>query len=436
MRTEAALALYLLMVRQQAGRGSAPGQDGPPSQDRRPGALIWLACGSEHNLRETDGLIVALKKAGVATSVLVTLPDVMPKSPAFGIDIPESGPQGSVVRAATPADTQTALRAFLDHWRPDVVALVGGRLRPGLIHQLHLRDIPLFHFNAGAPGLVPVTPRWLTAVSSGLLRASLRRFTRILARDPDASRALIRAGAPAHLVEVSGDLQDGGEPLPYTEAERIAMTGLLGPRPVWLAVNVPEAEESMILKAHEAAQRHSHRLLLILMPRDPTRGPALAARLQERLSERVARRGAEEYPDEETAIYIADTDDELGLWCRLATITFFGGTLTGNMAAHDLGPHPFAPASLGSAIIFGPAVPEAYRCGYDALVAGQAARRVRTAKDLAEAIGELLAPDKAAAQALNAWQVISDRDAATERAAGLLRTSLPSAPDNRTKVGA
>lgn len=431
MRTEAGLALYLLLARQPGGPGRTPADDSAPVQPRPPGHLIWIACGSADHLPESVGLIAALKEAGVAASVLVTLPDGAPGPTANGA-APPLPPKG-VVRANGPADTQTELRAFTDHWKPDVVAFVGGRLQPGLIHQLHLRDIPLYHFAADAPQLVPVTPGWLSAASSGLLSASLRRFTRILARGPEAARALIRAGAPAHQVEISGDLQDGQPPLPYAEAERSAMTQLLGPRPVWLAVNIPEAEEDLILAAHEAAQRHSHRLLLILIPRDPRRGPDLAERLQQGLSQRVARRGAEEYPDEETSIYIADTDDELGLWCRLATITFFGGTLTGNMAPQDAGPHPFAPASLGSAVILGPEVPAAYHMAIEALVSGQAARRVRHAGDLAEAIGELLAPDKAAAQALNAWQVISDRDAATERAARLLRDALPPAPPAKTR---
>lgn len=430
MRTEAGLALYLLLARLPGGPGRTPTDDGPPVQPRPTGHLIWLVCGSADHLPEIDGLIAALREVGVVASVLVTLPDGAPDATTNGVSSPP--PPKGVVRAIGPVDTQAALRAFVDHWQPDIVALVGGRLQPGLIHQLHLRDIPVFHFGADAPQLAPVTPRWLSVASSGLTRASLRRFTRILARSPGAARALIRAGAPAHLVETSGDLQDGPGPLPYTEAEHKAMIQLLGPRPVWLAVNVPEAKEDVILAAHEAAQRHSHRLLLILTPQDPRRGLDLTAKLQESRLQRVTRRGAEEYPDEETAIYIADTEDELGLWYRLATITFFGGTLTGNAPAQDAGPHPFAPASLGSAVIFGPEVPAAYRTAFDALASGQAARQIRTAGELAEAIGELLAPDKAAAQALNAWQVISDRDAATERAARLLRDALP--PETNPKA--
>lgn len=423
MHTEAALALYLMLVRQPGGQAGVPVRVDLPTETRPVGPLIWLAAGSADHLPEIDRLIASLSEAGAPGGVLVTLPDRGPDpSPPDGTRDHAALPE-NVFLTVGPADTQSQLRAFADHWRPDAVAFIGGRLQPGLIHQLHLRDIPLYHFNADAPRLVPVTPRWLRAVSSGLIRASLRRFTRILARGPDAARGLIRAGAPAHLVDIAGTLQDGPGPLPHTEAERDAMIQLLGLRPIWLAVNVPQTEEDLILTAHEAAQRHSHRLLLILIPQDPRRGPALATRLQQGLSQRIARRGAEEYPDAETSIYIADTEDELGLWCRLASITFFGGTLSNEARAPGL--HPFSAASLGSAVIYGPELPAAHRTAFGDLSAGQGARMIRSAAELAETIGEFLAPETAAAQALNAWQVISDRDAATERATRLLRDALP-----------
>lgn len=420
MRTELSLALYLLL---RHWRGQPPAAAVAEQAPARPaGRVIWLVAGSAGAMPEVEGLIVALGAARIGATVLVTEQGGASGSSEPGATTVGGASAPAVITVNGPDDTPTRLRAFLDHWRPDVVALVGGGMAPGLIHQVHLRDIPLYHFGADAPHIAPITPGWLARVLPGLPHASLRRLTRILARSPDAARALIRAGASAHRVEIAGTLQDGPGPLPHTEAERDALIHVLGPRPVWLAVNVPEAEEDLILAAHQAAQRHSHRLLLILVPEDMRRGPDLVARLPEALVQQVVRRGAEDYPDAQTAIYIADTEDELGLWCRLASITYFGGTLRG-AAGH--GPHPFTAAALGSAVVHGPRLPVRYRTAYGDLAAGQAARQVRTAGELAEAIGELLAPDKAAAQALNAWQVISDRDAATERAIRLLRDALP-----------
>lgn len=408
MRTEPGLALYLLLAR-QAREGTAPPQY--VDATRPSGAVVWLHAGDSAALPGTLNLARAMRLAGARADYLVS---------TAGKETPEPAPPKGVICTVAPADTVAQIRRFLDQWRPNAVAFIGGKLQPGLVHQLHLRGIPVFLFDAPAPRLGPISPSWLP----GVLRGTLRRFTRILAHGPEAASALRRAGAPAEIVETAGALQDGPGPLPHTEAEREALSHLLGPRPVWLAVDVPEAEEDRVIAAHIAAQRHSHRLLLILVPKDPGRGPEIAARLEQTEALRGARRGAEEYPEEEVSVYIADAEGELGLWFRLAPITYLGGTLTKDPASVP-GLHPFAAASLGSAVLYGPEVPGCYKAALEDLAAGQAARLVRGTTELAEAIGDLLAPDRAAVMALNAWQVTSDRDAITERAVRLLRDVLP-----------
>ena len=50
-------------------------------------------------------------------------------------------------------------------------------------------------------------------------------------------------------------------------------------RPVWLAVDVPAAEEAAVIAAHRAALRLAHRLLLILVPQEAARAADLAAQI-------------------------------------------------------------------------------------------------------------------------------------------------------------
>ncbi|MBC7156476.1 MAG: 3-deoxy-D-manno-octulosonic acid transferase, partial [Rhodobacteraceae bacterium] len=76
--------------------------------------------------------------------------------------------------------------------------------------------------------------------------------------------------------------------------------------------------------------------------------------------------------------------------------------------------------AFGAAVVHGPHLPQGLRRATDDLDAARAARTVAGAPELAAAIGDLLAPDTAAASAHAAWEVISARDAATERAARLL----------------
>ena len=132
--------------------------------------------------------------------------------------------------------------------------------------------------------------------------------------------------------------------------ERAALAHVVGTRPIWAALGPNTAEEAAIIEAHATARRHSHRLLLVLVPDDPARGPEVAARMAAAFPDGVARRGAEQEPDAETAVYVADTEGEDGLWLRLATIVFLGGTLAAG-GARVL--HPFAAAAFGAAVVHG-----------------------------------------------------------------------------------
>jgi 3-deoxy-D-manno-octulosonic-acid transferase len=190
-------------------------------------------------------------------------------------------------------------------------------------------------------------------------------------------------------------------------------------RPVWLAAMVPEGEEAAVIAAHRAALLLAHRLLLILVPENPARAEALAAQMTEREGWTVALRAHEEEPEPETEVYIVDNPQEFGLWYRLAPVTFLGGTLAGQGALRS----PMEPAALGSAILHGPRT-GAHGAAFGRLGAARAARAVASANDLAEALGDLLAPDRAARLAQAAWAVTSEGAEATERVLGLIRRLL------------
>jgi 3-deoxy-D-manno-octulosonic-acid transferase len=124
----------------------------------------------------------------------------------------------------------------------------------------------------------------------------------------------------------------------------------------------------------------------------------------------VARRDLEQDPDPETSVYIADYGQEYGLWYRLAPTSFMGGSLLGAGCARS----PMEPAALGSAIIHGRKV-GGYGAEFGRLGAALATSPVGTPLELAEAVADLLAPDRAARLAHAAWVVTSDGAEAVER---------------------
>lgn len=368
---------------------------------RPPGQLVWCHA----PLAETAGGLAELARRlidedglGVLLTGAATRPD-------------------GVLSATMPRDNPREIRAFLDHWRPELIVLSDGEIRPALLFEAQERRIPVIACDAPAPWLSKAREGWFP----GLLRGAVPTLTHVFALDESAARAWTKAGAPR--VEPVGRMEEMAALLPCHEGERAAMAAVLAARPVWLAVAVPEAEEDAVIAAHRAALRLTHRLLLILVPQSPGRVDTLAERLEAAEDWQVARRGAEEDPEAEIAVYLPEDDHELGLWYRLAPVTFLGGSLAGEGAIRN----PLEPAALGSAILHGPR-PGPHGAIFGRLGAARGARAVGSAADLAEVLPDVLAPDRAARLAQAAWSVATEGTEVTERVLTRIRALLEGQP--------
>lgn len=385
MRPSLGLTLYSLLAARTAGPL-------PVWTERPVGRLVWLHAPAEaslramaelaRRLREEDGLVILL------TSELAL------------------APQAGLVQVVPPPDTPAAARDFLNHWRPELGVLSDGELRPALLHEMAVRAIPTLMVNARNPAFLAGTRGYWP----GVMRNTLGHFTQIMALDEAAARLFRRKGAPGDRVRIEGRMEQGSNVLPCTEAERAALVRQFHTRPVWLAAGLPEAEEAAVIAAHRAALRLAHRLLVIIVPEDPERGAELARHIEEAEGWTVARRSADEEPDEETEVFLADVPSEMGLWYRLAPITFLGGSLYGGGSVRD----PFEAAALGSAILHGP-LHGAWAGVFSRLTEARASRAVATPAELAEGLADLLSPDRAARLAQGAWAVTSAGVEVTDR---------------------
>lgn len=366
---------------------AALGETRQPRPKRPPGPLIWL-----HTPKSGDHSVIDSLVAGL-TDQLPDLWFLITSNDGLVTDLPDH-----CFTEVIPADTTPAILSFLDHWKPDLLAWVGGSLRPALIADSAARGFPLFLLEA--EHTLKAARKWLVLL--GLTGATLRTFTKIFAADERAVADLCKAGANRSQIEVVGVLEREITVLSCNEAERGTLARILTARPVWLAAGIDPLEYEPIVAAHMFAMRRSHRYLLILVPSDPAQGGIIAKMLaQKGIS--YAQRSAGEEPEAETQIYIADTDGELGLWYRLAPVAFIGNTFPKTGSG---GPNPLDAATLGSAVIHGPDT-EQHGEHFHRLARAGASMNISDADDLAAAVATLLAPDKAAEMAHAAWNICS-----------------------------
>ena len=419
MRRSLGLSLYLLILRwttpavsRRITRKSDPPKIvsqrlGKATQPRPKGPLVWIQLASDGEAMAVMELIQRCREDRDENTFLLTYGSGVTPSV-----IQNHAPPG-VLHQRAPADHPQFVERFLDHWKPDVCVLTEDDLRATLIVCTSDRGIPLILIDAQMTPDRQARWRWMIGVTASLFS----RFDRILVADEATHRRLRQLGAPAHTLEVTGVLEEGTAAMPCDEDERDRLALCLSNRPVWLGAYLSASEVPTVVQAHRNATRRAHRLLLVLVPEDLSSGGAIADSLTAD-GWKVARRALDEDPEEETQILVADLPGEMGLWYRLAPVSFMGSSLSAGT-----GRNPFEPAALGSAVLHGPNI-SAYRAGYARLGPAKAARQVDNTGELSAAIEELLAPDRAAEMAHAAWLVCSAGAEVTDRVKELLFDAL------------
>ncbi|GAA0575378.1 hypothetical protein GCM10009416_12540 [Craurococcus roseus] len=244
-----------------------------------------------------------------------------------------------------PLDVPRWVERFLAGWRPDAGALVESELWPNLIRAARRRGVPLALVNARFSERS--SRRW-RRWAPGLARELFSSLSPVLAQTPADAARLGAAGA--RLALCLGNLKDAAAPLPADPGELARLREAVGGRPVFLAASTHPGEEAVVLDAHRrAAASGLADLLTVIVPRHPHRGPAVASEAAAG-GLAVARRAAGGAPPSPgTAVYVADTMGELGLFYRLAGACLVGGSLV----PHG-GQNPMEPARLRCPVLLGP----------------------------------------------------------------------------------
>ncbi|MGR3592552.1 MAG: 3-deoxy-D-manno-octulosonic acid transferase [Limimaricola soesokkakensis] len=401
------MAEFALARRVHRGQNSAPtrlgerlGRAGLP---RPQGRLIWINAASVGEVASVAELARDLMDEG--NHVLVTTTTTTGGVRARAIE--------GALHQYQPLDTARATRRFLDHWRPDLACFVEGDLWPRLLAETSARRVPLALLNARPSRSRVRAPR--------LSAAMLALFDLVTAQSEAVREEIVSLGLPESAVLAPGDLKSAAAPLPADPARLAALRAEVDGAPIWAAVSTHAEDEPAVINAHLAARKRHPSLRLILAPRHPDRGEAVARALEQ--AGLGVSRG--ETPGQ-AEVWLVDRLGETGLIYRLAPLVFLGGSF-GPQGGHN----PWEAAALGAALLHGPRVGNAQQA-HAALDAGGAAREVAEAQALGDAVAELIGAPALDTMRAAARRIMSDRGQARPRTLAALRQLMSErvAPDD------
>ncbi len=413
--TSAARPAAMTILRRRAARGKEvparlPERLGIAAIARPSGVLYWFHAASVGETNAVLPLMYELKQRFPSLNILLTTATVTSAKIAA-----DRLPPGAI-HQFMPLDNPLFCRRFIEHWRPDLGLFTESEIWPNLIVEASDGNVPLVLVNARMSQ--ESCKRW--ARLSSLSKPVFSRFDLVLTQNWRFAKRLKGLGAPK--ATITGNLKYDSPPPPVDAGAAQVLRQSLEDRPIFLAASTHSGEDEAVARAHEILQSSMPTLLTIIVPRHPNRGESIASLLDER-NLRVERRSSGGIIRPETQIYLADTLGELGLFYKLAPLSFIGGSLV----RHG-GQNPIEAIKLGSGILSGPHTFN-FAETFSVLQRYEGYRLVTNPDELAAALKRLFEnPQEAEEMKVRAAAAIGTLGGALEKTLDALKPYFPASP--------
>jgi 3-deoxy-D-manno-octulosonic-acid transferase len=249
-----------------------------------------------------------------------------------------------------PLDFKFVIRRYLRVLHPTLLILMESEFWPNLMDVCADQDIRVAVVNARVSDRS--LPRYLRL--RRLWRPLLERVTLFLAQSEENARRLVRIGAPAVRVRVTGNLKYDVRATGESAMTKVIAERLPSGANVLVAGSTLEGEEKMLLEAWPRVLEAEPGAVMVLAPRRPERFAAVAALVSEhgfavaRASELGLSAGKVAGEVVPGGIVLLDTIGDLASVYSLGTAAFVGGSL---VAAG--GHNPLEPARFGVPVVMG-----------------------------------------------------------------------------------
>jgi 3-deoxy-D-manno-octulosonic-acid transferase len=240
-----------------------------------------------------------------------------------------------------PFDFASSVKRFLRHHRPRVFATMETEIWPNATRLSRAAGVRMLLANGRISDRSLPRYRFLRPFVAPVLR----QYDRILARENADRERFIEIGAPAKIVETSGNVKF--DYVPDDRPLEIApkLTSLIAGRKVLVLGSTMQGEDEAMIGELERfiAEKNA---FVVIAPRKPERFEPVAEILRAAKIRFVRRSNWSDCPAD---VLLLDTFGELSKVYRFATAAFVGGSLvpTG-------GHNPIEPAAVGVPVCFGP----------------------------------------------------------------------------------
>lgn len=249
-----------------------------------------------------------------------------------------------------PFDYPFAVRSVLKKVRPDLVVIMETEIWPNFIKEARRAGIPVLLANGRISDRS--VPRYLRL--SWFFRPVLQKLSALCMQTAVDAERIESIGARPETVHVAGNLKYD-IPVTRRSAEEVAQLkkryGVPEGTFVFTAASTHDGEDLPVLEAYRALLASRPESFLVLAPRHPERGAAVAE-LVGRNGFTFLRRsqlGSNPEPQQPGAVLVLDTVGELAGLYGASDLVFVGGSLvpTG-------GHNPLEPAACAVPVLFGP----------------------------------------------------------------------------------
>jgi 3-deoxy-D-manno-octulosonic-acid transferase len=229
-----------------------------------------------------------------------------------------------------PIDLASVCRYFLDWIQPTVIVIIDTEIWPNLLHQAHMRGIPIVMAN----GRISPKSFRLYRLVRPVLRRVFANYRVLLMKSWDDAERIRMMGAPPGKVIVSGNIKYDKELVEQELREEVAQSldealGLMSESgDLIVAGSTHTGEEQILVEVLRRVRLRPNlgKTRLLLVPRHPERFDAVAD-LAARAGFLVKRRSEGNKMATGADVMVLDTLGELATAYRFATIAFVGGTL-------------------------------------------------------------------------------------------------------------